>query len=231
MSSESERVYDTIWSMIQSGVFAQGAPLREARLAADIGVSRTPVREALRRLAAEGVVEHRPNRGAQLVEFDDADTATIFDVRALLEPYTAGLAAERADAEAIGRMRKLISEMDAVIESGAERLDQLAMLNNEFHRLVIDSARARLAAEAIAVVLRAPLMNRTFHAYDAPQMARSQQHHREILAAIEAGDAQWAQSIMRAHIEAGRSIYLRNAGLNRVPEQADDTSAPVGGTG
>ncbi|GAA4390439.1 GntR family transcriptional regulator [Tsukamurella soli] len=213
MSSESERVYDEIWAMVRDGRFAQGAPLREAHLAETIGVSRTPVREALRRLAAEGIVEIRPNKGAQLIAFDDADTATIFDVRALLEPYTAGLAATRADPEAIARLHELITEMDAVTELGPEHLDELATLNGEFHRVIIDSARARLAREAISVVLRTPLISRTFHSYDAHQLARSQQHHREIVAAIEAHDPQWAQSIMRAHIEAGRSIYFsHNAG-------------------
>lgn len=208
MSSESERVYEAIWAMIRSGRLADGAPLREARLAEAVGVSRTPVREALRRLAAEGIVELRPNRGAALVEFDDTDTATIFDVRALLEPYTAGLAATRADAAAIARMHELIAEMDTVIDLGTEHLDEMATLNSEFHQLIIDSAHARLAGEAIAVVLRAPLISRTFHAYDAQQLVRSQQHHREIVTAIEAGDSQWAQSVMRAHIEAGRSIYF-----------------------
>ena len=207
MPNDSDRAYDSIWEMIRTHQFAQGAPLREARLAEAIGVSRTPVREALRRLAAEGIVELRPNRGAQLVELDAGDTATIFDVRALLEPYAAGLAAQRADADAVAHMCELLDAMDEVIACGTERLDELAALNGRFHRLIIDSAQARLAGEAIAVVLRTPLINRTFHAYDAEQLARSQHHHRELVAAIETGNPEWAKSVMRSHIEAARSIY------------------------
>lgn len=194
--------------MIASGEFRAGEPLRELRLAERTGVSRTPVREALRRLAAEGIVELRPNKGAQLVEISSEDTAAIFDVRSLLEPYAAGRAATRANEHDIVKMQAVVEEMEAIVDAGRDRLDELPPLNSQFHNLVLKVADARLAAEALAVVMRDPLVQRTFHLYSDEQLARSQRHHREIVAAIQSQNSAWAESAMRSHIEAARSIYL-----------------------
>jgi DNA-binding GntR family transcriptional regulator len=207
VTADNSTVYDAIRAMIAAGEFRAGEPLRELRLAQRTGVSRTPVREALRRLAAEGIVELRPNKGAQLVEISKEDTAAIFDVRCLLEPYAAARAATRATEEHLAELEVLLDSMDRVVSSGRDRLDELAPLNNQFHSAILAAADARLAAEALAVVMRGPLVQRTFHLYSDEQLIRSQQHHREILAALRAKNAVWAESVMRSHIEAARSIY------------------------
>lgn len=207
MAADSGTVYEAIREMIAAGEFQAGEPLRELRLAERTGVSRTPVREALRRLAAEGIVELRPNKGAQLVEISREDASAIFDVRGLLEPYAAGRAATRASAEDLAHLDELLEAMDDVASAGREHLDELAPLNNRFHHAILKAADARLAAEALAVVMRGPLVQRTFHLYSDEQLARSQEHHRELVASIRARNPGWAEAVMRSHIEAARSIY------------------------
>jgi DNA-binding GntR family transcriptional regulator len=110
MSTESERVYSAITKLIRNDHFVAGQPLRESAIAAELNVSRTPVREALRRLATEGAVEITPNRGATLAEFTDDDIADIWSLRALLEPYAARLAAERGYAKDVERLESLFHQ-------------------------------------------------------------------------------------------------------------------------
>ena len=204
--SDSDQVYNAIRDMISSGEFQGGQPLREQWLAERVGVSRTPVRDALKRLATEGIVELRPNKGAQLVLLGPEEVNDVFDVRSLLEPYLAGRAATRVDEHQLQIMQQLLVAMEGIVSEGGVQLDELASLNSEFHGLIIDAAKVRPAADALAIAMRPPLVRRTFHRYSSQQLLRSQQHHREILAALRARNSVWAESAMRSHIEAARSI-------------------------
>lgn len=208
MGSDNGRVYDAIRTMIASGEFHGGEPLRERKLAERVGASRTPVREALKRLAAEGIVELRPNKGAQLVAISPEEAQAVFDVRCLLEPYLASRAATRVNEEQIRAMQELVAAMEETVASDGARLEELAALNNAFHGQIIRAADARLAADALALAMRPPLVQRTFHRYTAEQLRRSQQHHRELLAAMQARSPRWAEAVMRSHIESARSIHV-----------------------
>ena len=202
MTTESERVYAAITDLIRSKHFTAGQPLRESAIAAELSVSRTPVREALRRLATEGTVEITPNRGATLVAFSEGDIADIWSLRVLIEPYASRLAAERGDADNVDRLESLYLQMQATIEAGD--LDLLTDLNNEFHSEIVAASRSRVLSDALALVRKKPLVRQTFGHYSAVQLQRSQQHHRELVDAIRATNGAWAESTMRAHIEAGR---------------------------
>lgn len=202
MITESERVYDQIVQLIKEDFFTPGQALRESAIASKLHVSRTPVREALRRLATEGTVELTPNRGATLVDYSETDVSDIWALRALLEPYAARLAAERASTENIERLEALFNEMQASVEKGD--LDSLTDLNNNFHAEIVDASGSRILRDALALVRKKPLVRRTFGHYSSAQLQRSQQHHRDLVDAIKAQKAQWAESTMRAHIEAGQ---------------------------
>lgn len=188
--------------MIASGQIEPGAKLREEALAAAIGVSRTPVREALRRLAAEGVVEMSPHRGARLVAYSRQDLDALFELRALLEPHAVLLAVPQLSDEDVQRLTDLATEMNDLVEHGA--VDRLSQLNNEFHRLFLDRSGNRLLAGALAGVIRPSIVARTFHRYTPEALSRSQAHHLELAAAARARDGQWAEAVMRAHILAAR---------------------------
>lgn len=202
MTTESERVYAAITRLIRNNHFVAGQPLRESAIAAELGVSRTPVREALRRMATEGTVEITPNRGATLVEFTDADISDIWSLRALLEPYAARLAAERATENNILRLEQLYEEMQQAVAD--MDLDGLTDLNNEFHAEIVAASGSRVLHDALALVRKKILVRRTFGHYTSAQLQRSQQHHRDLVDAIRAGNGQWVESTMRAHIESGQ---------------------------
>lgn len=197
----AEVTYATIRRQILSGERASGEWLREGDLAAAIGVSRTPVREALRRLAAEGLVRHEPNRGVQVEDWGVGDLDEIFSLRSQLEPWGCGLAAATglADLDTLGA---LADRMDEEARRHPPDLDAITELNNEFHRTVLEaSGNGRLVA-LVSSVVEVPLVWRTFSHYSPEAMRRSLAHHHEIVQALAARDAEWAESVMRSHVRA-----------------------------
>jgi len=203
-----ERAYEAIRNGIFSGEHPAGGRLREEELAERIGVSRTPVREALRRLDAEGLVEFMPNRGAHVASWSDEDLREIFALRALLEGFGARLAAARIDHETLARLGELCDAMDrALAEGGPDHFERVAELNNRFHQGILAASGSKRLPVLVSSLMEAPLVYRTFRRYSAGQLARSMSHHRELLAALETGDGEWAGSVMRSHVLAARNIH------------------------
>ena len=201
----SDRAYLLIWNAIASGEYKAGDSLREEELAVTAGVSRTPVREALRRLDAEGLVELLPNRGAKVAGWSPQDLDEIFDLRVLLESYGARIAAHTiADGE-LAELRDLCEAMEVEVNrSQRVRYEVITDLNNSFHRAILKATgNRRLVAVSAAVVQRA-LVARTFHLYSPDELRRSCAGHRELVAALACHDGDWAESTMRAHLFAGR---------------------------
>lgn len=205
------RAYASVRDGIVRGAYAAGARLTELDLAQTIGVSRTPVREALRRLHAEGLVEFEPNHGAVVAAFDLEDAEEIFELRALLEPISARRAAERAAPAIIAQLRALSQQQ--MLESTQRRagyLMRISDLNDRFHRLIQAAANSPRLAKTLAGLIEAPLILRTFAQYSSAELRRSADQHLELVQAFEARDPMWAHSVMHAHILAGRATYLRS---------------------
>lgn len=203
--SAAERAYDSARAAIASGRYPSGTPLREEELAEAAGVSRTPVREALRRLAAEGLVDLASRRGARVAAWSPDDVEEIFALRADLEGNAARLAAKRASAAECASLRRLCDDMERALDDRPQDwLVRVNQANAGFHRGVLDaSANARLASMVGSVTERT-LVERTFHLYDNAELYRSVRHHRELTDAIAARDPDWAEAAMKVHIYAGR---------------------------
>jgi DNA-binding GntR family transcriptional regulator len=212
VSQTTEEAAARLRHAILEGDFQPGARLGEAALAEKFAVSRTPVREALRLLAAEGLVEISPNRGARVKEWSAEALEEIYELRTLLESHAAERAAARisaADAKVLGQ---LCDEMDSWSAPGIKRdLDRLSALNTEFHRLILQAAASPRLSLMLAAVVQVPLVLRTFHSYKPEELARSLSHHRELAAALTAGDAQWAGTVMRSHILAAKAAVLESS--------------------
>lgn len=208
MVNAVDKAYAAVRADIVDGTCPPGSHLKEEDLAARIGVSRTPVREALRRLDAEGIVIFVPNQGARVASWSDRDIAEIFGLRMLLESYGASLAARNITVGQIAEMRRLAERMEAAAQSGGDDfVDRIAEANDRFHRLLLDAAgNARLTA-MLSRVIEIPLVLGTFRRYSDEDLQRSLGHHRELLAALEAHDPQWAESVMRSHIHAARRVF------------------------
>jgi DNA-binding GntR family transcriptional regulator len=210
--TSTERALAALRELILHGQFAAGARLGEVELAERLGVSRTPVREALTRLAAEGLVELVPNRGARVASWSVAELEGVFDLRSALEPRLTGRAVPRARPEDVAVLDDLAAAMLAVGLPGPDQdLDALVPLNRRFHDRLVAIADQPALAAALAGAIHAPIQLRNFHAYDEASLRRSLAHHVEIVAAIRAGDPTWARAVMTAHIHNARAVMLRAA--------------------
>jgi DNA-binding GntR family transcriptional regulator len=206
--TSAERALDTLREDILRGVLPAGARLGEVELAERLGVSRTPVREALSRLAAEGLVELAPNRGARVASWTVDELEGVFALRSLLEPQLTALAVPHASAADLDALDGLAARMLAL---GDSDLDGLVPLNRAFHDRLVELAAAPALATALAGAVHSPLVARNFHAYDAVSLHRSLAHHGEIVAALRAGDPEWARAVMTAHIHNARAVMVRAA--------------------
>lgn len=193
-----ERVLDELRQRILTGSYPPGERLTEERLADDFGVSRSPVREALRVIATEGLVRLNPRRGAQ-VSTPDADSARdLLQVRARLEPLAARLAAERATAADIAALRELLEQ--SRLATDAKDLDAVAELNTRLHMEVVRIADSHwLSAFARRMYLHVQWIFRVSADRRAPH---SWQEHIVLIDAIESGDPDRAEAAAASHVEA-----------------------------
>jgi DNA-binding GntR family transcriptional regulator len=207
------RAVDRAYSLIREGILAgrhePGERLGEAELAELTETSRTPIREALRQLEMEGLVEVLPHRGARVAEWTAADLEEIYDLRTMLEASAAERAAGRIEPKDLDRMAELCDLMEQAAAPGPRQdLDRLAECNSEFHGLVRVAAASTRLVTMLNAVVQLPLVVRTFHRYSATDLARSCAHHRELVAALRRGDGLWAQSVMRSHVLAAKAVLL-----------------------
>ena len=196
--------YQTIRSKILTGEIRGGEWLREAELAVQLGVSRTPVREALGRLVADGLAFHEPNRVVRVGEWTIEDFNEIYDLRLLLESYGASMAAVNPETE-VGRLRRLADEMSGIADSDSPDYARLTDLNNEFHSSIVNYSGNSKLASILASIVQVPLVRLTFARYTREELLRSMNHHRELVDAFDARDAKWAEAVMRAHLRSGWS--------------------------
>jgi DNA-binding GntR family transcriptional regulator len=212
------RAYDTVRDAILLGKYQAGSRLIEEELARTIGVSRTPIREALRRLHAEGLIQFEPNHGAVVAIFDTKDAEERFELRAVLEPIGASRAAERASAAVITELRSLAElQVAETMRLGSESLARITGLNDQFHGLIQRAAASAPLSRAMSGLVEAPLVVRTFSQYTQAELRRSADQHLELVQAIEARDPSWARSVMHTHILSGRATYFRWRNAASVP--------------
>lgn len=206
MARMGERAYQEIRERILRGELLPGTWLREEELAAMVGGSRTPVREALGRLHAEGLVELAPNRGAQVAQWPEQDLTEIFSLRALLEGFGASLAAGKITPEQIAELERLAEEMEVAVADGASPA-QLAPTHRAFHLLVAAAAANRRLQMVISNVTQLAWMQHTLEKYGPEHMHRSMGQHREIIQALHTRNADWARALMEAHVLGARHTF------------------------
>ena len=200
-----DQAYQTVRDGIISGRYPPASRITEQEIAEAAGVSRTPVREALRRLHGEGLVEFQANHGAVVTDWSDTDANEVFELRAMLESHGAARAAVNATPEQRQELRELAEEQHRhSVERGEGHLERIGERNSRFHRRLQEAANSPRLARALAALLEAPLIMKTFLKYRPQDLERSAVHHLELVRAIESGDPDWAASVMRSHILAAR---------------------------
>ncbi len=206
----AQKAYNTLRAGIIEGTHAPGSRVTEQEVALSAGVSRTPAREALRRLEAEGLLRFVPHQGAFVSTWSKQDAEDIFELRAMLEAYGARLAARKISAQELQELRQLAESQ--VMEAKQRKrgfLERIADLNHRFHEaLQVTAASNRLRA-TLTSLSSAPLVLQTFRDYENEDLNRSAHHHLEIVEAIESGDGEWAASVMHSHIMAARRAFRK----------------------
>lgn len=217
-TNDVERVYAGIRRRIVEGDHAPGSRLIEQRLAEHYACSRTPVREAVRRLDAEGLVVVEPNRGARVRPLTDAEIADLYDVRARLEGYAAALAATRHEHGELLGLRRALDRFDRAADAGRTSRDDRSVVreledaNAEFHDQLLAMSRHSRIRTLVHAAVDAPLVFRALQRFDPSELERSAQFHHLVADAVAARDAGRAERLMIEHILQGRDTVL--AGLS-----------------
>lgn len=206
MSLATQKTYATLLERIQRGELRPGAFLVESDLAEALGVSRTPVREAIRRLAAEGLVRTEGRRRAQVRDFAASEVEELFEIRARLESYAAQRAATRLTAAQLDRLRELDGAMHALIGARDEAaVARFADLNDAFHQTILEAAAARHLEAVLRPVLQIQLLLlQRYRDTISEHLERSAWHHRELVRAFELRDPELAAAQMQLHMLAAR---------------------------
>jgi DNA-binding GntR family transcriptional regulator len=210
--SGSVGVLERLRALILTGEYGPDERLVEEQLAEKLGVSRTPVRQALTMLEAEGLVEIAPNRGATVCSFSIEDVWDIYDLRAVLEGHAARRAAGRIVGGELARLRELTREMEGLagrFEDHEKETRTLVGLNQGFHGIIVEASRNRRLQRLINRTVEIPLMFKAFFWYTPHERIISNHYHRQILEALEKGDADRAEIIMREHVYEGRDFVIR----------------------
>lgn len=208
MSRASDHAYTVIRGMILAGELPPGAQLSEEALALRCEVSRTPVRDALRRLESDLLIRRSESQRSFVADWSDDDIEDAFELRAMLEAQAARRAATRiapAQLEALRHHNRLIGAAIA-----GERPDIPAFLDNNraFHEIILTAAGSSRLASLLTRLIEQPVVWRTAQNYDRENLQRSHHEHEELIAAFARGDAAWAASIMTGHIRRAFHAYL-----------------------
>jgi DNA-binding GntR family transcriptional regulator len=195
MSSLADKAYHEIRGLIVSLELAPGAVIDERQLVERLGIGRTPVREALRRLAQERLVEVYPRRGMFVTGVDVRELARLSEVREVLEPEAARLAAERATDADLQELVALQSELDT---AGG---DQLMDLDERIHRAVYRAAHNDLLEATLEQYYVLALRIWSIAIDRSHELEEAVAAHRALLEAIQAGDGERAADTMRAHVQ------------------------------
>ncbi len=205
---------------ILEGEIGPGERLKEKEIALQLGISSTPVREALQSLVAEGLIEIIPNRGAAVRTYDEATLEELYRLRALLEGYAAREAASRITEEQILELEQS-NERFATLRAG-EDVRSLVQENFVFHSLVLDAAGGERLAELVQKVLHVPLVYRVYIWYSPEQKLVSEHYHRQLVHVLRERDAPRAEAVMREHVLEARDVLTRQL---RQQQRADADGA------
>lgn len=202
---QGQDAYQRLISEIRAGTLRPGDRLLETELALRLGISRTPVREAIRRLEADGLVVHVPRVGAAVRRLDYSEINELYEMRAVLEATAARLAARAASDVELREMEAVNSEMQHELTD----VESLYDLNRQFHRVVLDAARNRYLSHSMNALQKTLLILGPSTMEETERAQQAVAEHGEVIAALRARDENAAEAAMRRHIEGAHRQRLR----------------------
>jgi DNA-binding GntR family transcriptional regulator len=221
-SSTVREVHQRLRSAIVSGALAPEVRLYEQRIAAELGVSRTPVREALAMLDAEDLVVAGRTGGTIVRRVSVDEVRETYEVRAVVEGHAARLAAERITADQLGVLRRLDERMKRAMDRPHAVQDvhvrRLGELNAEFHRTIGGATANRVLARTLEWLLTTPLYARAYYAYSDPLKRVSISDHARMIQLLEARDSDGCERFWREHLYRGRDYMIEHLKTREVGE-------------
>jgi DNA-binding GntR family transcriptional regulator len=201
-------LYQEVAERLREQIYARALPpggwIDEMKLCGELGISRTPLREALKVLAAEGLVTMKVRRGAYVTEVSSDDVAQVYHLLALIESDAAATVANRATADQRTELAKLHARLEAQVRRRAE----FFATNETFHMALLEMAGNRWAMQMVTDLRKVMKLNRHHSLFKQGRLAESLAEHRALMQAIEARDGAAARKLMRLHFDNGREAAI-----------------------
>ena len=202
------RVFQKLREDILSGKYKEHEELKEVAIGEELGVSRTPVREAFRQLELEGLIQIVPNKGAYVTGITAKDVKDIYMIRSLLEGLCARLATEKITREQMEEMEENIYLADFHAQKG--HMDQMAELDNRFHDILYEACDSKLLEHTLKDYHQYVLRVRQKTLSNNTRGRASNDEHRQIMEAIKAGDADKAEQLANRHMINAYDNMVKN---------------------
>jgi DNA-binding GntR family transcriptional regulator len=202
-----EVVSETLRQAIKDGILKPGERLMEIQLADELGVSRTPIREAIRRLELEGFVVMVPRRGTYVADISLKDIAQVFEIRGALEELAAGLAAERITDEELETLERMMVEINEYIEQGA--FDKIVDTDVRFHDVLYHASRNTRLVDILNNLREQMLRFRSISMHYPGRLAATWEEHRQMVESIANHNSTMARRVAKKHMENSEKTLLK----------------------
>lgn len=201
-----KRVFNALENAILEGEYADGESLNEIKLSNELGVSRTPVREALMQLELEGLVENIPNKGAVVVGISEKDIKDIYAVRIRIEGLASRLSAENINEDELKALEKIVDLQEFYLTKND--VEQIWQLDGDFHKIIYESSRSKPLRSTLSSFHNYIKRARDMSVKAEGRAEKSVAEHKAILEAIRSGSGELAEQLTARHIENARDNLL-----------------------
>lgn len=209
MSRASDRAYAAIRAHLLGGQVKAGEQLTEDQLAQITGVSRTPVRDAVRRLENELLLVRSDTKRLFVADWSRDDIEELFTLRQMLECHAAERAAQRLSREQIAALEQINGELTAAVEGPLPDVARFLDANRAFHEVIVEAAESPRLGQLLARLVEAPVVLRTARTYSQDDLRQSARDHDELVAAFAARDPDWARAVMGSHLRRAFHTFAR----------------------
>ena len=200
-------LYEEVAEQLRQRIFRRdlepGSWIDELKIAEEFGISRTPLREALKVLAAEGLVTMKVRRGAYVTEVNEKDLRDVYHLLSLLESDAAGVVASRASADELRELQALHAELETAAKPGKIDRETFFAINERFHIRILEISDNRWRSQMVADLRKVMKLNRHNSLLKSGRIQESLAEHRAVMAALEQRDATAAMAQMQAHFASG----------------------------
>lgn len=213
MAIAADKAYAVLKQRVIAGTYAPGAQLKEEHIARELDISRTPIRVALRRLVDDGLATADAGRGVRVAEWTEADIQETYELRGLLEGHAAELATRRGGIALADELDALNTQMARVLRKGGDAMaGELQEINARFHRAILVASGSPRLRAMLAGLIDMPIVIRSYFISRPDDLLQSLHHHRDLAAAVRAGDPQLARQAMQLHLRIAAHRFQQRRG-------------------